>query len=104
MPSASPKLLNFNEHDSLKQSDFSDQILIKLRLWDLITWPHLQINLSYEIKFCSQVKYYDVIVKNYDVNYLFLLRMPGVVNFVANINIVTMFTKKIFKESKKIKG
>ena len=29
--------------------------------------------------------------------------MPGVANFVANINIVTMFIKKIFKESKKKK-
>ena len=46
-----------------QKSDFSGQILMKLRLWNffhrntqsyqtLVTWPHLQYNLSHVIKLC----------------------------------------------------
>ena len=67
--------------------------LIVTKLWS----RDLQYNLSHVINFAG-----DVIARNYDV-ITFILKYLHFKNFANIIKIVTMFFKKIFKDSKKAK-
>ena len=75
-----------------------------IEMLQLPNFGHMtQYNFSCKINFFD-----DFIVRNYDVitvilKYLYL-RRPGEVSFADITKIVTMFIKKIFECSKKLKG
>ena len=78
------------------------EILDLPRVLQLVTWPHLQYNLSNVIKFCWWRHGLRLRRHNLFQN-TSLLRRTRVANFNDIIKILTMFIKKTFKDSKKLK-
>ena len=69
----------------------------------MITWLHLQYNLSQVIEFCWWRHGQKGWRHNFYFKKPFFLRSLRVANFVDFIKIATMFVKTNFKDSKKLK-
>ena len=68
----------------------------------MVTWPHLQYNLSHLIKFCWRLHGQKIWRHNLHLKIPFL-RRPRLANLADIIKIATIFIKTTSKDSKKVK-
>ena len=74
-----------------------------LELETLITWPHLQHNLSHIKKILLLTSWAKIMTSEPLFQTNFILRRSKISNFAGIINIATMFIKTTFKNLKKLK-
>ena len=112
--SASPKLLNFNrEHPSKNRFFWSNPYKIEVMITSLIemlklpNFDHMTISrMQFESrgKIMLVTSWTEIMTSQPLFQNVFILRRPRVANFDDIIKIATMFVKKTFKDSKKVRG